>query len=127
MGMMKYRVRYTRKTESGTVDCVEDVLAVDLGAALRDFHRTMQLHKVIADDRRTILREQLSPNDYKVSKISLMYNSDPSGKLRGDWIESNFDLPPNPTNPDLRAAYGMKEETPTMQFMDSIQEGKLAD
>jgi hypothetical protein len=127
MSNLRYRIRYERLGESGaTMPFTKDVYGVSAISALNCFHRDMQLTKEIADDKKTVMRDKLKPDEYSVTQICLLYNSDASGKCRGEWVESPFDLPPNSKNPDL-----WKKEEPKQNdafaFMAEIQDGRLAE
>jgi hypothetical protein len=123
---LRYRIRYWRLNDSGSkIPCTKDVYGVNALSALNNFHREMQLRKEVDDDRRTVIRNKLKPDEYAITHIALMYNSDASGKSRGEWIESSFDLPQNSKNPDLWPKEEPKQSD-AFAFMAEIQDGRLA-
>ncbi len=125
MSAFKYRIRYERFS-NGTpwIPCVSDVYGVSAAGALHSFHRWMQLSKELDGDKK-VIRQMLGPNEYRLTGIAQIYSSAASGKIGAEMIESKFDLPTNPTNPDLREKKQPAEEA-TMGFMNNLPEGKLA-
>lgn len=127
MSHSKYRIRYSRKNLTGSaIPCTCDVMGVSAISALNAFHREMQLTKELGDDKRNVLRPKLAPDEYSITSIALLYNSDNSGRARGEWIESAFDLPANARNPDVRPKPDNKEEA-FMPFMAGCESGRLAE
>lgn len=126
MSKFKFRIRYTRMGENGALPCTEDVYGISATSALNVFHRTMQLTKQMSSDRKEVVRPKLYHNEYSITKISQLYNSDATGRGGGEWIESDFDLPPNSKNPNL-ANKAPKDEVASFGFMDSVQSGRLAE
>lgn len=125
MSAFKYRIRYERVGNSkAMVPCVTDIYGVGAASALNSFHRWIQLNKELAEDR-SVIRPKLGPSQYKVTGIAQIYSSAASGKIGSEMIESPFDIPPNPTNPDLTEAT-KKHEDNFMNFMANLPEGKLA-
>lgn len=125
MSSFKYRIRYERVGNGKSmVPCVTDMYGVSAAGALNSFHRWIQLNKELADDR-TVIRPKLLPDEYKVTGIAQIYSSSASGKIGSEMIESPFDLPPNPTNPNLTEV-PKKPEDSFMGFMANLQEGRLA-
>jgi hypothetical protein len=126
MSNFKYRVRYTRKSDTGAaIPCTQDIYGVSAISALNHFHREMQLSREVGEDRKTIIRPKLGPKDYIITKISHIFNSDPTGKQRGEVIESDFDLPGSARNPDLTFKQP-SFETEAMGFMTELRDGRLA-
>ncbi len=123
MSAFKYRIRYERFSKSW-IPCVSDVYGVSAAGALHAFHRWMQLSKELDGDK-NVIRPILSPDEYRLTGIAQIYSSAASGKIGAEMIESQFDLPKNSTNPDLRVKKQPAEEA-TMGFMNNLSEGKLA-
>lgn len=122
----KYRVRYTRKNTTGaSMPCTQDVYGVSAIGALNAFHRSLQLSREL-DSNKNELRPKLTPEDYSIVSIALVYNTDATGKGRGEWIESAFDLPVGARNPDVRPKPVQGEQEP-MPFMAGLAEGRLAE
>lgn len=127
MSYSKYRIRYSRKNLTGSaIPCTCDVMGVSAPSALNAFHREMQLTKELGDDHRSVLRPKLNPDEYTILSIALLFNSDTSGKCKGEWIESLFDLPANARNPDVRPKPSQPEEA-FMPFMAECEGGRLAE
>lgn len=107
------------------MNCTEVVVGTSAASALASFHRMMQQTKQLSDDRRTVARPQLAHDQYTINTLAVVYN--PSGSSRiGEMVESEFDIPPNPTNPDL-SEKPKKEVDNMMGFMDGLTQGKLAE
>ncbi len=124
MSAFKYRIRYERVGNGKTmVPCVTDIYGVSAAGALSSFHRWMQLSKEV-DAQRAVTRPKLSPDQYRITAIAQIYSPSSSGKIGSEMIESPFELPANPTNPDLTET--KKPEDNFMGFMDNLSQGKLA-
>ncbi len=106
--MPRYRIRYS----VGSLDRVKDVDGPNPISALNSFHREIQLHREVSSDRKTVIRESLGPDQYKVTSCCLIYNDDPTGRQRGHLVESPFDLPASP-NPILAASKPRYCDDPT--------------
>lgn len=125
MSNFKYRIRYERiGNGKAMVPCVTDIYGVSAAGALNSFHRWIQMNKEI-DSHRNVTRPKLGPTDYKVTGIAQIYSSAASGKAGSEMIESPFDMPPNPKNPDLTEKPSKPEES-FMGFMANLPEGKLS-
>ena len=67
--------------------------------ALNTFHRDVQRKKIMKDDRKTVLRPKLTPDQYKILRCFESY-SDGAGNM----IESEFSLPKS-NNPVEQGSY----------------------
>ncbi len=106
------------------VPCVTDIYGVSAAGALNSFHRWVQLNNEL-DSQKNVIRPKLTHTQYRLIGIAQIYSSAASGKIGSEMIESNFDLPPNPTNPNLTEKPAVKEES-FMGFMANLPEGRLA-
>lgn len=128
MSDFKYRIRYARRSDNNPnalIPCTDDIYGVSALSALNNFHRKIQLTQELSDNRKNVIRPKLGHKDYTIVKISQLYNSDAAGRSRGEWIESDFDLPANTRNPDLSAKPEPAEEA-VMPFMADVGTGRLA-
>jgi hypothetical protein len=97
----KYRFRYNRK---GIPEIqVEDIVATSPISACNQFHTALQLHKEMADDRKTVIRPILSPDEYDVVSMHQIYHDASFHKSPSSQpiVESSIDYPKS-VNPDLR-------------------------
>jgi hypothetical protein len=125
MSSFKYRIRYERLIPSKSwVPCVSDIYGVSAASALHSFHRWMQLNKEM-DSAKNVIRPKLSHNEYRLTGLAQIYSSAASGKIGSEMIESAFELPANPANPDLTEKPKEKEDA-FMGFMANLPEGRLA-
>lgn len=98
-----------RFTEKGSEPKATHKPGSSVISALNFFHKEMQLAK------------NLKPEDYHIISIGLYYNDDSTGRAKGNWRESLFDLPKTP-NPDVKLHLKKIEEesTTTMPFYDEV-------
>lgn len=106
------------------VPCVTDIYGTSAASALNQFHRWMQLTKEL-DSSKNVVRPKLCPEQYRITGIAQIYSSAASGRIGSEMIESPFDLPANPTNPDLNEVKKPVEDN-FMGFMDNLPQGRLA-
>ena len=106
------------------VPCVSDIYGVSAAGALNSFHRWMQLNKEM-DGNRNVIRPKLAFDEYKITGVAQIYSSSSSGKIGSEMIESQYELPPNPVNPDLSEKPKPVEDS-FMGFMDDLPQGRLA-
>lgn len=128
MSDYKYRIRYSRRGDTdqwATIPCTDDVYGVSALSALNHFHRKIQLTQELSENRKEVIRHKIGHLDYSIVRISQLYNSDPTGRCRGEWIESDFDLPLHARNPDLSKPDPVEEDA-FMPFMKDIGAGRLA-
>lgn len=103
--MKTYRIRYSVTP----IPAVWDTRCTSPITALNQFHRHVQLE----------LGHQ--PSSYTVLSLSEVYNTDPTGKLRGLVVESKFDLPTS-GNPTVtkETKEGVQDGTGLMAFYDDV-------
>lgn len=75
--------------------------------ALNHFHRAMQRKKEMHDDRKTVIRPKLSPEQYTIIRCYETYLDN-----IGEVIRSTYDLP-DTDNPDASVKKKKSHELPT--------------
>ncbi len=125
MSALKYRIRYERLVKDKSwVPFVTDIYGIGAAGALNSFHRWIQLSSENDVDK-NVIRPTLSYQEYRITGIAQIYSSAASGKIGSEMIESQFDLPPNATNPNLSEKTKPTEDS-FMGFMDNLPQGRLA-
>ncbi len=103
--MKHFRIRYS----AGPIPASWDTHCSSPVTALNQFHKHIQVE----------LGKR--PEEYQLEKLSEVYNTDPTGNLRGITVESQFDLPTS-ANPEVMAKSTgeLVEPTQTMAFYDDL-------
>lgn len=108
----KYSVRYTAggKDQILTVDASSPVRALDR------FHFVAQMEL------------GYKPDGYEIKSLALYYNEDSTGRMRGEFIESVYDIPKS-KNPEIQFKPKKEQviQTEAMPFLAEAQAGRLAE
>ncbi len=100
-----YKIRYQRKGKEG--ETITTLSAPNPVSALNSFHRDIQT------------KANVGAKDYKILSFALYYNNDSTGRGRGEWVESKYDMPAS-DNPDLgKVVKPVEAETEAMPFLAS--------
>lgn len=108
----RYRIRYVWTTDANALKSrsietfgiwTKDFEAPTPISAINQFHKHAQLVKELANDRRTVLRPMLKPDQYKVFSVHQFYHDCAFQKDISSTpiVESSVDYPRSP-NPALQ-------------------------
>lgn len=111
--MKRYRTRYTALKQG--VQLVKDWDCSSPITALNNVHRFIQLEQGYGIDA------------YRIDSLHQIYNSDAKGGVKGEFVESKFDLP-DCRNPDMTPLH-QHPNADSDQFpgISEATGGKLAD
>lgn len=101
--MNKYRLRYEWTSHGKTIPATRDFEATSPVSALNQIHEFMQLGRELENDRRTVVRSRLRPDEYRIVSLHHIYHD---AAFERDphlmpIVESEIDLPKSP-NPVLK-------------------------
>lgn len=133
--MNHYRIRYYWSTNAAALKSraaetfaiwTKDLEAPTPISSINQFHKFAQQVKELADDRRTVLRPMLKPDQYKVYSLHQFYHDcgfQPNISST-PIVESSVDYPRSP-NPDLQDHHvaGLARVAPKVEVREEFDFG----
>lgn len=109
--MNNYRFYYAWRKGKDWEAAQMAVVATGPAGAIGAFHRELQSHAKMADDRRTTIRPKLTPEDYRVDRMVQYYHNAHfhAEPWKQPIVESILDYPASP-NPYIHKDLPVSEQ-----------------